>query len=636
MRYYISGQDEPNRECYDLDVLGNLHEKEYTVLDFEADGLDPYTLKPILLGLYYEGDEYIINLLTFSKEQIKEVFDNIQPEIWIIHNAKYDYELFLCQYNVKLKKIWCTQLCSQVLYNGTDLGHGLDDCLIRHFNVYLNKSTRNTFINRDLSLPITDEEIEYLAGDLKHLRLLQQRQYQRGIEQHLLETFALENAYIPVIAHMELAGIKVNEVKLRAFVRGLEIELINKDAEVRKEIARLSRLYPNLLKERTKKSTKQQAATNQLGLFNTGDYVDQKKLIKEININSPVQIKVILSRCKVFIESTKEEFLEKFKLENPKSDVNLFIEKLLDYRGTKKLISTYGEKFFRWVNPITGRIHTNYSQCFTQTGRLSSSSPNLQNIPKNKLLRNAFEADDMEKYTLVDVDMSGQELRLAASYSQDKLILANFNEGLDLHGVLATKTMYLMTGDDTIIVSKEVNSDFREKHKRVLFGFIYGAGAQRIADVLNIPLETAKEVHTTLKQTLKGLDIFIETHKRLAVNKKVVRDCSKINRLRYFNTHTLREAPSYEVEKEGCNFPIQSTGASMMKEAGIAILKYIEDNNLDCQIKMQVHDEYIVQIPTNRLDIANEIQRIMEEVGTTYLEGVKMKSDMLVFPYWNK
>lgn len=628
---YIETIEEYNKAIDDIeDVYYDTVE-----IDFETTGLDIRNLVPILLGIKYGEDEIIIDLL--KVKDISRLLNLFKDKLWIAHNAKFEYSILKYHYKFELEKIWCTQVCSQILTNGTDLKNGYDVCLERSFNIKLDKSVRNSFINRDLSLPITEEEKQYLLQDIRHLKRLKERQEYLGEKNGLLNCFDLENRFIPILAEMEMEGIKINVDKWNENTANYKKEVVNQVKLAKEELLKLDNDFPNLLKEKFLPNKKKELKEkNQLALFDKFEFTNKQLIIDRFNIGSSTQIKEIFKRCYLYLESTDEPSLNSFVLNNRNHKLVPFVKYLLGTREYLKLVSTYGTAFLNNINSVTGKVHTNYMQVFTDTGRLSSNNPNMQNIPARAEIRSCF-IPDSEYYTFVDVDMSGQELRLASSHSQDKILLKSFNEGLDLHSYLAQDTYRIINDNSDFIVSKKENGDLRNLHKTVLFGLLYGAGVKRIADVLNISIETSKKVYAKLKDNLKDLMIYQNRLKTSVVREKQIRCGSYINRIRYFNFHTEINLEDYEIEKQGINFPIQSTGASMLKEATIEVYTYLKGNNhIDCTIKLSVHDELVIQIPKTKLYLADEIKRIMEEVGSKYLINLKMESEMKVANYWPK
>lgn len=592
MKYYISNQQELNREVYSLDVL-KLNNTLPIYMDGENDGLDAYTLIPILLGILQGDDYYVINLLTYSKEEIYKALLPYQDAEWVAHNMKYDWKVLKQQYNIYLKNVYCTQVNSQILYNGMDISHSYDSLVERHFKIKVDKAERNSFINRDNSKPITESEIQYLHKDLEYLPRLHEFQLKKLKDWQLENCSKLENKFLPCLGLIELNGVKLDVNKWK----GLNLQFRTKREQIKKDIynylMELEKKFPKLfLSEVSNKQKKH--IPNQLSLFS--DEVENERTIKKelviskINIDSSTQIKILLDRMGVEIDSSSEGTLSQFAINNQDHVANKFINLLLEYREYAKLISTYGDNFLQYVNPVTGLTHPNYFQNFTDTGRLSSNNYNIQNIPAKDEIRACF-IPDSNNYLFADFDLSGQEISIAASYSQDPMLLKSLNEDMDLHSYLAQQTYRIITGNKDLIVSKAENKEYRNNHKPILFGCLYGAGFKRIAQVLNIDEELAKKVYNNLKKALPHLFAYQETVKKAAIKELQIRDGSRFNRLKRFNTGYGKVLESYQIEKQASNYPIQSSGASMVKLAIIKITNYIKDNKLDWQIKFTVHDK---------------------------------------------
>lgn len=646
---FISRQTELDEKVYDLSVLDELLDAEYIAFDFETTGLDQFTLKPILLGLETgtsfnkdgtinseNSNSYIIDFLTYSIEEVKEYLLKLQRKFWIAHNLVYDYMILQHQFGIKLKRMHCTMLSSQVLYNGSDaIEHNYKAVVMRHFTRVVSKEDVQSFINRDLNLPITRAELTYLKNDLIFLYPLYLKHLDLGgpLKKNLLECFKLENNFIRVMAHMMLNGIAIdgnkwieNNESYRQKVEEYFEKVKNKAVELCTEF-NIYGVVPS----------KKKYVKNQISLFATSEMTSIKHSLKNFNPRSPIQILKLLTDLKIKIESTGIEELQKALYVIEDTRIRDFINELLELRKYEKLVSTYGLKFLNDnINPVTFKIHSQYMQCMTDTGRLSSSKVNVQNIPGLPEIRACFISDDVEIYNLVSLDMANQELRLAASRSQDKTLIKGFNEDLDFHSILAQGSHRIITGDKNFIVSKKENKHLRESHKPVLFGYLYGGGAKRIAEILNIPVPIAKKVYDQLKETLKELTEYQNQIRKKVMQDKYITDGTKFNRRQSFTIWRKKPLEQHQIEKKGINFPIQSGSAAMMKEAGIVILDYIEQTNEDCQIKLQCHDEWLIQFPNNKEYLAEKFRQIMEEVGTSYLDGIRMESSKSIATHWKK
>ena len=340
---------------------------------------------------------------------------------------------------------------------------------------------------------------------------------------------------------------------------------------------------------------------------------------EEFNINSTQQLGVILfEKLKLPVYkktktgySTDVDILEKLKNKHP------VIEKILEYRSLMKLNSTYVEGLIPYINEKTKRIHSYFHQTITATGRISSTEPNLQNIPTRyalgKELRKIFKpADD---YIYIDADYSQIELRVLAHISGDKHMLNAFMNDEDIHKQAASKVFD--------IPIDEVTKEQRTSAKAVNFGIVYGISDFGLAEQLNISRKQAKQYIEQYLEKYKGIKKFMENIVESAKEKGYVE--TLFHRRRYIpelssNNYMVRQFGS----RAAMNTPIQGTAADIMKIAMINVYKKLEEEKLDAKIVLQVHDELIIECNKNIVDkVKGILQHEMEN-------GVKLKIPLKV------
>ena len=326
---------------------------------------------------------------------------------------------------------------------------------------------------------------------------------------------------------------------------------------------------------------------------------------EEFNINSTKQLgEILFEKMKLpVIKKTKSGYstdvdvLEKLKKEDP------IIEQILEYRQLMKLNSTYVEGLKPYINPKTKRIHSFFHQTITATGRISSTEPNLQNIPTRfelgKRVRKVFKPEEGKIY--IDADYSQIELRVLASISGDKHMIEAFNEGQDIHKQAASKVF------KTPI--EEVTKEQRSNAKAVNFGIVYGISDFGLGEQLGIGRKKAKQYIEEYLEQYSGIKKFMTNITEEAKEKGYVE--TLFHRRRYIpelksNNYMVRQFGS----RVAMNTPIQGTAADIMKIAMIKVKKEIEKRNLKAKIVLQVHDEMMVEAPTSEKD---EIQEIMKE-----------------------
>jgi len=394
------------------------------------------------------------------------------------------------------------------------------------------------------------------------------------IKKHKLEKifFDLEMPVVPVIANMEENGIRVDADKLHVLSKNLA-ERIN---EKEKNIFKLSK--------------------------------------KEFNINSPAQLGIVLfedikiqgdekvSKTKTGAYATGESELERFR------EKHKIIGEILEFRELSKLKNTYVDALPKLIDKDTGRIHTTYNQAGTSTGRLSSSDPNMQNLPQKGEfagnIREAFIAE--EGYSLVAFDYSQIELRIMAHLSKDENMMKVFKDGGDIH----TKTAMEI---NNLSAPEEVTKDMRRLAKVLNFGILFGMGAKGVSDAAGIDMKTAKEFIERYFKTFPKIDEFIQNTIKHAQKTQYVE--TEIGRRRWLpdiksKNWILRNA----AERMAQNMPIQGLEADMLKIAMKHIYDFLKDNTKnDIKMLLQIHDELVFEMKDDIInDSSKKIRDIME------------------------
>ena len=366
-----------------------------------------------------------------------------------------------------------------------------------------------------------------------------------------------------------------------------------------------------------------------------GVYVDERELIKfgnslkkkieelridiyklagddEFNINSPKQLGEVLFE-KLKLEpfkktksgySTDVDALEKIRDKHP------IVDKILEYRQLAKLNSTYVEGMIPFINPKTGRVHTFFHQTVTATGRLSSTEPNLQNIPTRtelgKKLRKAFKAEDGKVF--LDADYSQIELRVLAHMSEDKIMVEAFKTGQDIHTICASQIFNVPV--------EEVSKQLRSRAKAVNFGIVYGISDFGLAEQTDMKVKDAKKYIEQYLNTYSGIRDFMSEIVESAKRKGFVK--TEFNRRRYIpelnsNNYMVRKFG----ERAAMNTPIQGTAADIMKKAMIDVYRALKERGLKSKIVLQIHDELLIETEENEIDEVKEILKsCMENVIT--------------------
>ncbi len=333
---------------------------------------------------------------------------------------------------------------------------------------------------------------------------------------------------------------------------------------------------------------------------------------EEFNINSTKQLgEILFEKMKLpVIKKTKSGYstdvdvLEKLKSEDP------IIQELLDYRQLMKLNSTYVEGLKPYINPKDKRIHSFFHQTITATGRISSTEPNLQNIPTRfelgKQVRKIFKPEAGKIY--IDADYSQIELRVLAHMSEDKHMIQAFKEGQDIHKQAASKVFKTPL--------EEVTKEQRSNAKAVNFGIVYGISDFGLGEQLGISRKIAKQYIQEYLEEYQGIKDFMEKTKESAKEKGYVE--TLFNRRRYIpelksNNYMVRQFG----ERAAMNTPIQGTAADIMKIAMIKVKEELENKNLKSKIVLQVHDEMMIEAPIEEAEIVKNIVKESMESAVT-------------------
>ncbi|MBP5419038.1 MAG: DNA polymerase I, partial [Bacteroidales bacterium] len=302
------------------------------------------------------------------------------------------------------------------------------------------------------------------------------------------------------------------------------------------------------------------------------------------------------------------------------------VAKILDYRGLVKLLNTYAEALPKLVNRATGRLHTSFNQTVVITGRLSSSNPNLQNIPirdeNGKEIRKAFVAGE-EGHLIVAADYSQVELRLMAHLSGDENLIEAFKRGDDIHAATAAKVF--------AVPFDEVTKDMRRKAKTANFGIIYGISAFGLAERLGISRSDAKKLIDDYFVSFPSVHNYMNESIKQARERGYVetlfgrrRDLPDINS----RNPTVRGT----AERFAINAPIQGSAADIMKIAMINVFKALKENNLKAKMMLQVHDELVFDCPANEVEQLSEI--VKREMENAYTLRVPLIAEVGVGDNW--
>lgn len=570
-------------------LIKKLITSDIFALDTETTGTDPMNSDLVGMSFSMKENEAFYVPVPAEREEVLKIIEEFRPilenekSIKVGQNIKYDL-LILQNYGVKVKgKLFDTMIAHYVIQ--PELRHGMDylaEIYLNYRTIHIDeligakgKKQKNM---RDLS---PQEVYQYACEDaditLKLKNILEKELKKNEVEELF---YNIEMPLVPVLANIESNGVRIDTHSLKA-----SSELYAKRIdEIEKEIYQLAGEEFNI------------ASPKQVGeiLFEKLKIVDKAK------------------KTKTGQYTTSEEVLESLRGKHN------IIGKILEHRGLKKLLNTYIDALPLLINPRTGKIHTSFNQTVTATGRLSSSNPNLQNIPirdeDGKEIRKAFIPDD--GCLFFSADYSQIELRIMAHLSQDKNMIEAFNSGYDIHAATAAK-----------IYKKEiteVSPDMRRKAKTANFGIIYGISVFGLAERMNVERKEAKELIDGYFETYPQVKDYMDKSIEVAREKGYVE--TLFHRRRYLqdiNSHNA-VVRGY-AERNAINAPIQGSAADIIKVAMINILNRFEKEQVKAKMILQVHDELNFSVPAEEKELIEKI--VIEEMESAYRMLVPLKAD---------
>lgn len=501
--------------------------------------------------------------------KIRPLLEN--PEKTIIgQNLKYDISV-MARHGVSIKaKVIDTMLESYVL-NSVASRHNMDDLALNylglstvHFEDIAGKGAKQLTFNQ-IEL---DKAGHYAAEDADITFRLHQVLWPRlQAEGRLASVYQdIEIPLVPILSDVERGGVLLDEEQLKLQSRELEKRL----HELEQEAYGLAGEEFNLGSPKQL----QQIFFEKLGL----------PVIKKTPKGQP---------------STAEPVLQELALDYPLPRV------IMEYRGLSKLKSTYTDQLPKQIAQSTGRIHTSYHQAVTATGRLSSSDPNLQNIPirtqEGRRVRRAFIAPD--GYKIMAADYSQIELRIMAHLSQDKGLIHAFNNGLDIHKSTAAEVF----GGSV----SEVSDDHRRSAKAINFGLIYGMSAFGLSRQLSISRGAAQDYIDLYFDRYPGVKDYMDRTRALAAEQGYVETIFG-RRLYLPEIRASNFQRRQAAERTAINAPMQGTAADIIKKAMIAVHGWLASSNLDTRMTMQVHDELVLEVPEGNVqEVASGVEKLM-------------------------
>lgn len=570
-----------------VEILQKLLSAKIVAIDTETTNTEP--MKAELVGMSFSDSEnraYYVPVPS-NEEEARKIVETFKPlfeneEILKVgQNIKYDI-IVLGQYGADVKgPLFDTMLAHYVLQ--PELRHNMDylaEVYLHYKTIHIDEligpKGKNQKSMRDLS---PSEVYKYACEDadvtLKLYHILKDELKKYNVEDLF---YQIEMPLVPVLVHMESNGVLIDTESLKQ----TSVQFTKRMEEIEREIYELAG--------------------------------------QSFNISSPKQVGDILFEKLHLLEKPKKtktgQYVTNEEILQSLRNKHEIVGKILDYRRLKKLLGTYVDALPLLINSKTGRIHTSFNQAVTATGRLSSSDPNLQNIPirdeDGKEIRKAFIPDPGCEF--FSADYSQIELRIMAHLSGDANMIEAFQHGYDVHAATSAKIYK--------VPIEEVTKDMRRKAKTANFGIIYGISVFGLAERMNVERKEAKELIDGYFETYPQIQEYIEQSKQFAKTHGYVETI--FHRKRYLpDINSQNATVRGYAERNAVNAPIQGSAADIIKVAMARIYQRLKSNNLKAKMLLQVHDELNFSVPTEEKALVEKI--VSEEMEHAYLMKVPLK-----------
>lgn len=518
----------------------------------------------------------------------------------IFQRGKFDQSFIWVYYKTRVHNIWDTYVAEKVL-NPDSRSNSLEALVLKYLHEKRDKSVRLSFLNHKGDF--TQKQIDYAAQDVIDLFPIMRAQEEKGVELNLLNILNLEFELTTVVTDMEVSGVPIDAALWKSKIKHFE------------DLHEQSRLKMHEI------------------FFDDGKMDEQLGLFARdsIKLGSPKQVKEAFHKLGINVDSTSEREISLLK--HPAA------RELLNYREYDKILTAYGKSFVDKIHPFTQRIHPDWGQLGTETGRFSCREPNMQQVPEF-----FHECITLPGHMLVTADYSQIELRILAQLSDDPNMIKAFTSGQDLHKATAS----MMFGRPIDEVTKEQ----RFIAKTINFGISYGMGTRKLMDTLNS--EAFKNGTPTVKfpQVQDMLNRYHRTYRKVtewlaAAGALAFRQGfseTMVGRKRFYTRPDLNMLTQDEfdnqvaaIRRKGANSPIQGTNADITKMAMIAVFDEIQDAGYTANIILQVHDEVVILAQKNHAEAVKfMLEETMRKTAEKIITKVPVKADAVVSTSWNK
>ncbi|MCO5381237.1 MAG: DNA polymerase [Methanosarcina barkeri] len=548
----------------------------FLFLDIETTGLDPFTCELVTLQLMTTSGK---SLIIKDPENLDSLKPKLENNTIIGHNLKFDSKFLKYRYGITLYNVYDTYIAEIAISGGTLAGRkgtSLKDVVLKYCKVTLDKTEQCGFKR---GVPLTEEQKKYAVDDLKYLPEIMKQQKAEISLLGLEKVIDTEMKALPAVVWLELSGMHI-------------------------DCAKVTEIKVKLEEQRDK----------------AAQFLAKEFSPYTVNLNSPKQLKEALNRAEIPANGTSIEEISKFN--------GPIIEALKDYKEAQKLLSTYADKMTEYINPVTGRVHSNFNQYGAKSGRFTSSSPNLQQQPsKFTEWRSIYQA--MPGNKIVTADYSQIELRILGQVAQDAEYIKAYNQGIDLHKLTASKIFKVPLA--------EVTKQQRSMSKTVNFGIAYGMWTGGLIGNLTkagitIGTEEAEQIIKGFYKAYPAVSKYL-----YEISEEGARNCiirNKAGRVIKFN-HPKDDREKGSIKRESKNLPIQSLCADMVKVAMANIFLKLEPRGV--KFINTVHDEIVLEAPEALAqETADVVKEEMEAAGRVYIKDMPCVAEVTIADCWEK
>lgn len=632
MIYYISRQltfqDPQIAQCTEEQAYKYLSKQKVLQVDTETTGLSFVDDTLLTLQVGTKDHQFVFDVrhkpeLPLMKQLLES--GNYKK---LLHNCTFDYK-FLKKYGIRLRNVHDTMVIEKVITNGKDTPpgyYGLGGTINRYTGEYLSKDMQMSFVGHEGEF--SSAQIIYAAKDVQYLEEIRQKQLRDAEEQGLLKCVQLENAAVLAFGDIEYHGMLVDQDKWLALA----------EQKLEEALALQQDMNQLILDDELFEEFKPEAY--QVSMF---DDVETSRLNSiKINWSSPHQTTPIIQKILPELESSDTKILAA-----KHRDAHPLISKFIEFKEKYKKATAFGPEWIRKYVDSDGKVHTSFTQII-RTGRVSSSKPNMQQIPADNDYRNCFIAE--EGWSYVSSDFSSQELCIIAFASQDPVWLDALEQGQDLHSVCADlvygEEWAAAADDDCAYMAGKEKCDckghkkLRTAVKGINFGLAYGMGPHKLSDTLDIPIEDAEALIDKYFAVFPSIKNFLDTNGKFGKTNGYIRTMAPYKRIRRF---PLWAGPATEpkdmgsIDRMSRNTPIQGAAGDMTKEAMCRIRQVIMDFEHEIKMVMVVHDQIDFIVRDDKLDKWTPfITEQMELAGKTIVQNGLLKSDTTTAKCWEK